>query len=262
MLCAEAARDTKISSRLGLRSSTTRAPQPAARSRISSIEPGQTVVHSRPKPSQRPEPKKTGGSSSGSSNRSVSRWCSALMPSSDPAEHDPPPVDQRHVVRNALDLVEQVRREQDRPPFLGDRADDRRQNLSAHDRVEAGRRLVEDQQFRPECQRGQQARACPLSLRKGLDPGFGIQIELPAELFGVGVVPGRIKGREGSASSRSMRNQSGRSRSSLRYPSRDSTRTGSRTGSSPKTRTVPDLGFQKAQHVLDQRRLAGAVLAD
>ena len=173
-LCVPSPREpTKMSSSDGLWSSTTCAPKPAAWPRISSIEPGQTVVHSRPKPSHRVEPRRAGGPASGSSNRNVSRWCSALIASSEPHEHDPAAVDQRHVVRDALDLVEQVRREEDRPALLGDRADDRRQDLPAHDRVEAGRRLVEHQQLGPERQRRQQPRPCPLPLREGLDPRSG-----------------------------------------------------------------------------------------
>src|SRR5437868_15354962 len=55
------------------------------------------------------------------------------------AEHDAPLVNHGDVVRDALQLVEQVRGEQGGPAFLGDSLDDCAEDVAAHDRVKSGR---------------------------------------------------------------------------------------------------------------------------
>ena len=109
------------------------------------------------------------------------------------AEDDPPAIDQRDAVGHALDLVEQVRREEDRSPFLGDRADDRAEDVAADDRVEAARRLVEHEQFRPVGQGEHQAGARPLALREVLHLGRRIEGERVAQFLGEGRVPVRVE---------------------------------------------------------------------
>src|SRR5262249_52804844 len=54
------------------------------------------------------------------------------------AEDDPPRLDHGNAVRDALDLPEQVGGEEHGAALLGNRADDRAQDVTADDRVEAG----------------------------------------------------------------------------------------------------------------------------
>ena len=159
-------------------SSTIRPPRPAACPAISSIGPRQTAVHSRPKPSQTSDPASAGGSRPRLVEPERQPPVRRLDLVERAAEDDPAAVDHRHVVGHPLDLVEQVRREEDRPPLLGDRPDDRRQDLAADDRVEPRRRLVEHQQLGPVRQRRQQPDPRPLPLRQALDPRPRVEVEL------------------------------------------------------------------------------------
>ena len=61
-----------------------------------------------------------------------------------------PPVGQQHdVVADALDVGDHVRRDHDRRLRLGDAVHQQLQELAAGERVEAGERLVEQEQLRP-----------------------------------------------------------------------------------------------------------------
>ena len=51
-------------------------------------------------------------------------------------DDDPPAIDHGDVVADALDLVEQVRREEHGPAVVGDGADDRAEDVSTDDGVE------------------------------------------------------------------------------------------------------------------------------
>ena len=98
-----------------------------------------------------------------------SRACDLLDPIERIAEQDAARLDHRHLVGDALHFGQQVRREQHGAAFVGDRADDRAEDVAADDRIEAGRRLIEQQQLGPVGEGDQQAGAGPLALGKLLD---------------------------------------------------------------------------------------------
>ena len=78
-------------------------------------------------------------------------------------ERDLPLTDHRHVIRDLLDFLEQMRREEHRASFIRDRANDRSEDVAADDRIEAGRWLVEHQELRTIRERDEQSRAGLLS---------------------------------------------------------------------------------------------------
>ena len=84
------------------------------------------------------------------------------------------------MIGDLLHFVEQVRREQHGAAFVGDGPDDGAEDVAAHDGIEAGRRLVEDQQLRPVRQGDQQPRPRLLALGQGLDVRGGVERERPA----------------------------------------------------------------------------------
>ena len=92
----------------------------------------------------------------------------------DPVDLDEPAVaDDRDPVAGLLDLAEDVAREEDRPALGLGLADDLVERL-LDERVEAGRRLVEDQQVRPMLEGDDQADLLLVALR--------VLLELPARV--------------------------------------------------------------------------------
>ena len=131
--------------------------------------PRQTAVHSGPHPPTCSAPASRGRLAAAARRTAASAGgATSLISSSAAAEDDPALVDHRHAVGHPLDLVEQVRREQHRAAFLGDRADDRPQDVAADDRVEARRRLVEHQQFGPMGQGREQPGPRPAGPARGV----------------------------------------------------------------------------------------------
>ena len=89
-----------------------------------------------------------------------------------PEGDDPSAVDDRRRVARLLDLVEQVRGEEHRPALADQRADHLAE-LEDAGRVEAVRRLVEDQQLRVGEQAARDAEALAHALRVGRHPLVG-----------------------------------------------------------------------------------------
>ena len=89
----------------------------------------------------------------------------------DPVDLDQPALaDDRDAVAGAVDLVDDVRREEDRPSLGPGFAHELEEGL-LDERVEAGRRLVEDQQVRPVLERHDQADLLLVALRVLLELG-------------------------------------------------------------------------------------------
>ena len=226
------ARARKISSSEGLSSSTIRAPvrftgHPAVPSSL----PLQSTVHCVPRPDTKA--RRAGRVGLVAASR-IARPGGDGCPGS-PAggvERDPPMVQQRHPVGDALDFVEQMRRKQDRSPLVGHRADDGRQNVAANHRVEATRRLVENQQIGSMGQGSQQARPGTLAPRQPFDLLFGVQLELVPQLVGEALrpKPDRMPGCNASTARWSS------SRASRDLP------TGSRCGPARRPDREPDRG--------------------
>jgi len=109
------------------------------------------------------------------------------------AQHHLPVHHHREVIGHTLDLIQHMRREENSASFVNDRSDDRFQDVAAHDRVEAGTRFIEQQQFRPVGQREQQPCLRAFAARQAFDFGRRIEAKLSAQLLSVSRVPLRIK---------------------------------------------------------------------
>jgi len=173
---------------------------------------------------------------------------------------DPALVDDRYVVGHSLDLVEQMRREQHGPAFVGDRADDRAQNVAPHERIETGRGLVEHEQLRAVRKREQQSEASALALRQALDDLACVELErLPQEL-GIAFIPARIESpREPEQLIDAHPFGQLVHLGQIAHARQDAGGIFDRV--EPEHGYVARLCAQQAQQVLDQRRLAGAVRA-
>ena len=76
-------------------------------------------------------------------------------------------------IGHALHVAQNVRAEQDRPAAALDDLDERFEEIAADDRVEAQRRIVEDQQFRVGRHGQGQGDLGLLAARKAADPPAG-----------------------------------------------------------------------------------------
>jgi len=115
------------------------------------------------------------------------------------AQEDASLGDHDHVVGHLLHLVEEVRREELRAALVGDGAQHRGEDVAPHDRIEAGRRLVEHQQLGTVRQRGDEPRARLLSLGEVADARGGVEFSngvIEAEIAGA-PVPGVFEGARG-----------------------------------------------------------------
>ena len=115
----------------------------------------------------------------------------------------PPAVEHRHVVGQALDVAQLVGREQDRRSGVAEGTDALPRRLLGG-RVHAGRRLVQHQQLRPAEQGEREPEALPLATRQPAIAGRGRraevdQLEQAVRVLGVLVEPGiqaeRLAGR-------------------------------------------------------------------
>ena len=109
-------------------------------------------------------------------------------------ECDPAVVEHDQVVADALQLVHDVGGEQDGHPAFGDRAHEDLQELMSGQRVEAGHRLVEDEQVRP-LRQGQGQRhlgLLPAGERTGSAVERDAQLRQPA--FGQPLVEPQVAG--------------------------------------------------------------------
>ena len=88
--------------------------------------------------------------------------CSSAELVDRPFGHDAPGSQDGDTVGRSLDLTEDVRREKDRGPAVA-RLGDHGQELVLHQRIEAARRLVEDQQLRPRRERQEQGHLAPIA---------------------------------------------------------------------------------------------------
>ena len=147
------------------------------------------------------------------------------------------------------------------PAFIGDRPDDRFQDVAANDRIQSRTGLVENQQVRTMRLCGDQAEPRALSLRQRLDARVGIQPELLAQLLGVGRVPARIESL-GVAQQLPDAHPSRQVRffGQVADASEDCDRIGHRIDAEQPA--PARLRAPQPEQVFDQRRLAGAVLAD
>src|SRR5688572_16085630 len=98
-------------------------------------------------------------------------------------------VDQRHVIRHPLHLFEQVRREDHGASVVSHGADDGIEDVAAHNDVEAGRRLVQNQQLGTMGDGGHQASLGTHALRELLDLLGRVQRERVDQLTRVRHVP-------------------------------------------------------------------------
>ena len=89
------------------------------------------------------------GSASGSRRGPVSRWWVASSSSTSPATRTRESTEHDQVVADPLEVGDQVRGQHDADAVLGDDLHQALQELAPGQRVEAGHRLVEDQQLRP-----------------------------------------------------------------------------------------------------------------
>ena len=106
-------------------------------------------------------------------------------------EHVAPALDNREFVDEALELGNQVRRDENCPTtgraFLV-RANDRLDEFAPHDRIETGRGLVKDEQFRFRANRGDERQLCPLAFREVARLLTNVEAELAQEVpFGVAI---------------------------------------------------------------------------
>ena len=92
-------------------------------------------------------------------------------------------VDHRHIVGDAFDLVEQMRRKHDRAPLFRDGSHHHRENLPPRHRVQARRRFVEQQYRRPVAlvrRANTPLRAAPYGSapsRRGVNDGAGVEVQ-------------------------------------------------------------------------------------
>src|SRR5579872_30992 len=102
-----------------------------------------------------------------------------------PAENNPASIDQGHAVGNPFDLVKQVRRKQNSPPFFRDRSNNRGKNVAANDRIESARRFIENQELRAVSEGQYQPNSGPLPLGEVLQLGYRIERKRLAQFFGI-----------------------------------------------------------------------------
>ncbi len=95
--------------------------------------------------------------------------------------------DDRDPVAGPVDLVDDVRRQEDRPSVVARLADEPEERL-LDERVEARRRLVEDEQVRPVLERDDQADLLLVALRVLLEPPARVEVERLDQLGDVGLV--------------------------------------------------------------------------
>src|SRR2546421_9635851 len=86
-----------------------------------------------------------------------------------------------------------MRREQDRPAFIGHRANDRFQDVATHHRVKTGTRFVKQEQLGPVGQRYQETGFGKFTSGKLFDFGIWLQSELLSQFLCVTGVPTWIK---------------------------------------------------------------------
>ena len=176
-------------------------------------------------------------------------------------QHDPSLVNDRHPIGDSLDLVEEMRREEDRPPFVGDRADDRPQDVAADDRIQSRRGLVKDEQIGAVRESHQQSRPRPLAARQRFHAGIGVEVECLPQLFGEFLVP---VGEEGLRVAHQLADPHPVGKVAvfreIPDPSQRADRVlhGIETEDFDRTR----LRLEHSEDVLDEGRLAGAVAAD
>ena len=105
-------------------------------------------------------------------------------------------------INQPLDLVEVVRRDQNRPLLLAGPFEDPVHEVVAHDRIEPAERLVEHEQRRPVGERRHERGLDAHPARQAADLDVTRQIEVADQLAAEAVVPGRI---EGPAEGRAVR---------------------------------------------------------
>ena len=161
---------------------------------------------------------------------------------------EPAVADDRDAVAGPLDLGQDVARQEDRPT-LGPRLADERVERLLDERIEARRRLVEEQQLRPVLERDHEADLLLVALRVLLEPAGRIDVEtLDQRVAGR---PGRRR-RGGSRSSRSSGRRSGGRRARTRpgcSRSDGGSRPGRRVVSMSKTNARPDVGRMRSRSV-------------
>ena len=101
-------------------------------------------------------------------------------------EHD-------EVVAHPLDVGDQMRGEHDADPVLGDGLHQALQEFPPGERVQAGDRLVEQQQLGPLGDREGQGEPGPLPAGQGAGPLPRVQAELPDPALGQLAVPARVE---------------------------------------------------------------------
>ena len=106
---------------------------------------------------------------------------------------EPALADDRDPVAGAVDLVDDVRRQEDRPTVVARLADEREERL-LDERVEARGRLVEDEQVRPVLERDDQPDLLLVALRVLLEPPARVEVEALDELGDVGLCRRRRAG--------------------------------------------------------------------
>ena len=172
-------RATKISSRDGIRFSSTCAPQFAA---AACTSPGLAVVYRGPFVPH-PFPAQHAGKLGRPGLGFRKAQCQTAMGRLDVvergAEDDPPLVDHGHMIGHAFHFVQQMGREQDGSPLVGNGADDRLEDVAADNRIEARGRLIQHQQLRAVSQGDQQVRARRCPLERCLTLAFGSNSKRP-----------------------------------------------------------------------------------
>jgi len=93
------------------------------------------------------------------------------------AEEDLAIANHRDFVGDHFDLAEEVGGEEDGSVIVGDGADDRGEDFSSYDGIEAGGWLVEEEQFRPVGEGGHEADSSALSFGEFADLGSAVDGE-------------------------------------------------------------------------------------
>ena len=238
-----------------------RAPQPATAASNSPGSPQWTAVHSSPPPSQRRTPATSGGRGRGFGEAQGHVAVRFLDGVERRAQRDPAVADHRDVVGDPLHLLQQVRREEHRAAFMGDGAHDGFQDVAAHHGIEAGRRLVEQEELGTVGQRDEQSGARLLPPGEVLDPRRRVQGERSPQLLRVGIVPGGIEGAR-VANELAHAHPAGEIvlLGEIADPRQDADRVGDGIESEDAHRAA--LRSQQAQEVLDERRLARSIRTD
>ena len=100
-------------------------------------------------------------------------------------------IDDRELVDEALEFRDEVRGHEYGAPFRGTvlvGTDHRLNELSAHDRIQPGRRLVEDEQVRLGAHGGDERELCPLPFRQGARLLPAVELKLRQQCrFGLAV---------------------------------------------------------------------------